>query len=352
MEALIPAGHDGAEAQIIEILNDLAESHFGDELSFDFNTIVDDKLSFRVVGESWNGMVNKTVAKFVINAEERIKDLCVKEGIDYPKTKHGLIQIEVKEGSLLAFVKIEKILEAAAKNGMTPEQLITLVMAVAVITGLFTASKIIEKLNEVRSIKAKGEIEVEKEKAEVEKEKIRADERLKMVEILRPVANSERALETPLRGIIEKMEPADRISIGGGEKLTKVEAKRSLSKATRAKPEFHQIDHVYFIENFKTEEGRGWSVKLKYGDVAFVATWGLDHEDEDKFLANYSSSKDRSKVNLALHVNAKILRGKVSEAELVGLGNPREDAVKLGVTLKKSLSTVKKATKKRTRRKS
>jgi hypothetical protein len=313
-------------AEIGALLAELVEAHFDGSTEFDYKSLNGVSLSLRIKGKSWGGVVNKTVARFVLNAEREIQKLCEESGIDLPDSKHGFIQIEIEEGSLLAFLNLDTILENAEKMGMDSGDLILIISSLAVLAGILKASEIIGKCSEAKLAKIKGE-------NEVEKEKIRSEERLKIVGLLAPVEKSERNLEAPLRGLVGKMDKGDTIEIDGKEPLSKAEITKNFTKSVRAKPELYHIDHVYIVENLKTEEGKPWEVKIRYGDRSFPAILKLDILQQEEFVAGYGKAGKSGKVAADLHVTAKVSRKGVSKAEVVGLGKPRETAIKLSKAL-------------------
>lgn len=292
---------------------------------FDITKYKDATLSIRIRGKKWNGLVDKNVAKFILDAEKQIKDVLDDEGIDYEIPKNGIIRLEVKNGSTELIQQIPEAIKIL--KTMTPEQIFLVTGAISVIIGAFKMPDIIRAVQarRIRQIEAEENVRL----AEMQKEQLE-----NVVDQMARLQTREYALEQPRRSLVNKMDDADSIDCGGKEGLTKSQVKKKFEKADRSKMENFYIDGTYIIEKLDTPESGDWKVKLKYGDVSFKADLKLDAVQLDKFVESYTTARKENKsVSSKLQVTATINNKGIGKAEVVGIGKKRESAQKLSKAL-------------------
>lgn len=292
---------------------------------FDITKYKGATLSIRIRGKKWNGFVDKSVARFILDAEKQIKDVLDAEGIEYELPKNGIIRLEVKNGSteLIQYIpEAFKILKS-----MTPQEIFLVTGALSVIIGAFKMPDII------RAVQARKIKQIESEE-NIQLAKMQKEQLENVVEQMTRLQTREYALEQPRRSLVNKMGDNDSIDYGGQKGLTKKQAKKRFEKADRSKMENYYIDGTYIIEELDTPESGDWRVKLKYGDHSFKADLQLDAVELDKFVEGYTQARKENKsVSRKLKVTATINNKGVGKADVVGIGKKRDTATSLGKAL-------------------
>lgn len=281
-------------------------------------------LNVNIKGGNWGGIVDKPVAKFILEFDRAIRNQLRELGYDLPKSKHGVVAFEVKEGSMDAWLQLSKEFVELFK-AVPLESQIALLTAILTGLGLVKLPSIVRAFMEARLEEVKGQNSVAAEKA-------RGESTEKLLSQVEAVVAASRELQAPLRSnLVGTMTENDVIQLPSTEEpLTKSQAKRELSKGTRSKVENYYIDHVYIVSSINMKKSP-WEVGLEYGDVSFSAKLILSQKDADKLWSGFQEAhkKDR-KIAPDLQVTARI-NGKqeIKSAEIVGIGKPRSDSRKL-----------------------
>ena len=179
-------------------------------------------------------------------------------------------------------------------------------------------------------------------KIEADAKAAESQERVKLVETVSALAQTSRELQQPIRSLINKLDETDTISLPGIQTaLPKESAKSVLEKGHRAIPVSYYIDQRFRIQALSTKRPNAWDVTLKVGSVSFVAKLTLSHDDANSLLAEFQEAHARgSEIAPDLQVTARINHKGIQSAEVVGLGDPRPNAIGLS----KALASAKKAT--------
>jgi len=284
------------------------------------------QLQIKLSGPSWHGVIEKPVAKFLIDLDAMLADEFKSQGIVLPETNHGLVALQVKEGSWDALLKYSKD-AAAAFSSMTPGQQILVAVTVLAAVGIYKASDIIKALKSVQL-----------KKAEQDAEEIRSKERVELVEAVGKIVVEQARLQAPIRSLVNKMDENDKIELPAQEKpLKKSEAKETLAPRPRSSTSVYYIDHRYRIEELSTKDPENWQIGISYGDVSFRAALELDESEVQKLLKDFQEAHEAgSAIAPDLHVNAKISAKGVTSARVVGIGAPRQKAASLSNALKEA----------------
>ncbi len=301
--------------------NEGLQAYLGEaEYDFDLESL---RLSIRISGTKWSGIVDKPIAKFLIDLDRRLTEELRGAGVDIPLSEHGLIALKIEEGSLEAFLQYSKgILSQLDK--MTLRDKILILAGILTALGIIYGPDIIDKLNAVKVEEVHARIEEGKSK-----------ERLDTIKAFTTVLQSERELQQPLRALIDKMSPDDKISLPGHkEGVTKEVAKKTLAKGTRQKPKRYYIDHRYIVHDLLTKNPKNWQITLVYGDVAFRAKLLITTEEMTALLTAFNEAQVKgANISPDLHVTAEINEKGITSAEVVGLGAARENSRKLSEVL-------------------
>jgi len=169
-------------------------------------------------------------------------------------------------------------------------------------------------------------------KAAVELETARGETQAKLLKGVEEIVAVSRDLQAPLRtNLIDKMGSEDKIELPAADKpMTKNQARQTLVKGSRAKPQSLYIDHVYIIQAINMKKSP-WEVSLAYGEVSFPSKLILSTEDAQSLWGAFQEAHSKnSSIAKPLQVTARINGKKeIIDAEVVGIGAPRESSKKL-----------------------
>ncbi len=275
------------------------------------------KLQLRVYlrGPSWSGIVDRPLAKFLLDLDKKITDELAVHGIELPITQHGFVALKIKEGSMDAVLQYAKgIMQEVRK--LKPQQQVFILAVLLTALGLPLASGIIDKLEAPQIAR------------------IASSERVALVEAVAKVveASRTRELQQPIRSLVNQMKTDDEIILPGqATPLKRHEAKDSFTKASRAKPETFYIDSRYIVEGLTTKTPDDWEITLKWGEVTFKAKLMVSSPEitelmESFQLAHASGSNIAPDFQVTASINAK----GIQSATVVGLGDQRKNSVTIG----------------------
>ena len=278
-------------------------------------------LNIHLTGPKWAGIVDRPVAKFLLEFDRKITLELRNLGVDIPKNDHGIVGLEVKEGSMDAWVKPTQEFLNILKS-MPLENQILWLAAILVGLGIYKFPTIIA------AIKAP--------QAAVELETARGETQAKLLKGVEEIVAISRDLQAPLRSnLIDKMGSEDKIELPTSEEpMTKIQARQTLVKGSRAKPQSHYIDHVYIIQAINMKKSP-WEVSLAYGEVSFPSKLILSTEDAQSLWGAFQEAHSQnSSIAKPLQVTARINGKKeIIDAEVVRIGTPRESSKKLSEIL-------------------
>ena len=297
------------------ILAEALKAHLtgDDSYDIDINAL---ELRINIKGGAWSGAVDKPIAKFILDLDKRLEDEVRSRGVALPRTEHGLIALEIKTGSTDALFKYAKGILNEWKKMKTRDKIL-------IVTALLLALGIWKATDFMNALKAP------------ELERIKSDEKIAIVKTVASLAESNRDLQQPIRSLIAKLDEKDTIHLPAAEThVSKAEAKEVLEKAIRTKPISQYVDGRYIVLDLKTRKPGEWQVTLKYGDVVFPAKLELNHDEVTSLLAEFTAAhKKGSDIAPDLQVTATINDKGIQTAIVVGLGAPREKAMKLSEAL-------------------
>lgn len=269
-------------------------------------------LRIHIKGPAWAGIVDKTVAKFLLDLDKKLTDELIKHGIELPATPHGIIALKVEDGSLDAFLQYAKGIFQEVRK-MKPKDQLFIAGVVLGVAGFWQLPDIIEKWN------APAEAKIE------------SDERVALVKAVASIADNSRELEAPLRALVSKMSEEDKISLPGHRsEMEKKDAKEVLVKGTRSKLQTFYIDGRYIVEELATKT-KDWEIGLRWGDVVFRAKLMITSEEIDELMNSYQAAH-ASGDNIApdFQVTAEINAKGVQSATVIGVGEARGNSKTLG----------------------
>lgn len=312
-------------ARIDEIINEAIDA-FAEGKPIHHLDLDELRLHIKLSGPSWHGVIEKPVAKFLLDLDAMLANEFSEQGIVLPKTNHGLVALQVKEGSWDALLKYSKD-AAIAFSIMTPGQQILIMVTVLTAIGIYKVPDIIKAL---QSVKLK--------KAEQDAEEIRSNERVQLVEAVGKIVVEQTKLQSPIRSLVNKMGENDEIELPAQDKpLKKAEAKETLAPLTRSSTDIYYVDHRYKIDDLATKNPENWQIGISYGDVSFRASLELTDSEVQNLLSDFQNAHAvGSEIAPDLHVSAKISAKGITSARVVGIGSPRKNAISLDKALKQA----------------
>ena len=275
------------------------------------------KLEIRIKGPKWKGVVDKPIANFVLDLDQRLTAELKRQGVILPKSDHGIVAMRVDKGSTLAF--FEGVPETInAIKGLPPQQQMLVFIAILFAAGIWGTKEIIESIQRTR------------------REKITSDERVKVIEAFTK-RETLLELQAPLRTFVNKMDDSDSITLPAtDEALSKKRLKEEFQKSSRSKPRTFYIDGAYTVEAITTKDPDHWKISVKYGTFGFVAELNLSEDDVQSLLVNFQEAhKKNTRIAPYLHVTADISEKGIQKATVVGLGKKRPTSVTLGDAFKR-----------------
>lgn len=288
-----------------------------DNFELDLNAL---DLRIKLKGEKWGGVVDKPVARFLLDLDKRLYQELAKVGIELPPSKHGVVALRIEEGSMEAFLEYAKGILSEFRK-MKPATQILVLVTILGIFGLTMGPDIIEKLEE------KGI------------EEARSKERVELVKAVAAISQNTRDLQQPVRTLVDTMAKEDQIILpGAAAPMKKDEVKKALVKATRSKVISYYVDFPYIVEELSTKNPGEWEIVLAFGDTSFRAKMQITEDEISELLAKFHEAhKNGTDIAPDLQVTAEINDKGVRGAFVVGLGEPRERTVKLSEALAKEI---------------
>jgi hypothetical protein len=278
------------------------------------------ELRIKLKGEKWGGVVDKPVAKFLLDLDKRLHDELQRVGVQLPKSNHGVVALRIEEGSMEAFLEYAKGIFAEFRK-MKPYTQVLVLVTILGVFGVSMAPDIIEKLQEpgLRAAEQK--------------------ERVELVKAVAAISENQRELQAPMRGLVKSMGKEDEIILPGSDSvLTKNEVKSTLAKATRSKTYSYYIDFPFIVQELSTKKPGEWEIGLAFGETSFRAKMMITEDEISELLRAFQEAHAAgSEISPDLQVTAEINDKGVRSAAVVGLGAPRPKAVSLGDAVAKEL---------------
>lgn len=281
--------------------------------NFDLSAL---QLRIHIKGSAWAGIVDKPLAKFLIDLDKTLSDKLAEHGIQIPETPHGLVALKVEDGSLDAVLQYSKgIIQEVRK--LKPKDQIFLAVVIFGALGIWQAPDIIEKLNEDKIAQ------------------IESVERVNLVKAASSAQAMSRDLEAPLRALVNRMNDSDVIQLPGrSDMVPKKEAKKLLVKGHRSKPEQFYIDGCYIVEELSTKEPNEWEIGLVWGGIHFKAKLMLNSSQVEELMSSYHlAHASGSNIAPDFQITAKINAKGVQSATVIGMGDQRKDSKTIGEVL-------------------
>lgn len=275
-------------------------------------------LRIKMKGDRWGGVVDKPVAKFILDLDRRLHEELARVGVELPATKHGVLALRIEEGSLEAFLEYAKGIFAEIRK-MKPAVQIMVLVTVLGVFGIVMAPDIIEQLNEA------------------DLEEIRAQERVELVKAVGAISENSRELQQPMRGLLSTAAKDDEVYLPGSATPMKAqEVKKTLAKSTRSRYYNYQIDFPYIVQDLSFKATGEWEIGLAVGDLGFRAKLLLTEDQISELLQNFQDAHKRNSVIAPdLHITAEVNDKGVRAATVVGVGPARDGAVRLSEALAK-----------------
>jgi len=277
-----------------------------------------DELNLRIYlqGKEWAGVVDRPLAKFLIDLDKMLTDELKKASISLPVSEHGLIALRVEDGSLEAFLQYAKGVIGEIKK-LKPKDQIFILMVLTIALGVPAAPHIIEKLNEPALAG------------------IASQERVELIEAVADVveASRTREIQQPIRSLIGQMGADDVIQLPDQKVgLRKGDAKATLTKATRTKPKLFHIDGRYIVEGLTTKKPGQWVILLKWGDVIFKAKLLLSTAEITELMEAFQLAHESGQdIAPDFQIEAEFTpSGEIKSATVTGLDERRDDAQTIG----------------------
>lgn len=278
------------------------------------------RITIKLQGDSWDGLVDVRVARFVVEVQkavDRFRRECGIEGAERP-----LVKVKVKDGSTDIEAELIQTLQNLVTN-MSPNQ--TFIVALSIVAGLFgywSVKSLFEMLDKrhQRALEKQGEDAAAQAKA---KEIEVFNETIKF-------AITKIDPERPARTLISSMNERDQIQLpGAAESMNREQVKTIYPRKPRTNPIQLLIDDNYHVTALGLENPVKFT--LSRGDTSFKADLGNKVSEDDKvaFLTKTKSAFDTgTQVRVALHIDAMVGDRGIHSATIVAIGHPpREGAV-------------------------
>lgn len=279
-------------------------------------------LRVRISGPRWSGLVDRPIAKFLVDLDKKLQDELSKVGLELPTHEHGIVAIQLTEGSADLLLKYAKDVIKEFRK-MKPSQQIAILVALVAAFGLYISPQIINAINAPKI------------------EAARSKERVELVSTVAALVDSSKQLQQPLKSLVGSMDEKDTIKLPAFESpISKEVAKDIFEKAERTKSNSHYVDQAYEVLELSTRKPNAWEVALRYGGVTFRAKIMLSADEMKKLMAEFQAAHERG-VLIApdLHVTAQINEKGIRSAMVVGVGAARSGNEGLATALAKYNAT-------------
>lgn len=263
------------------------------------------KIVIKIEGEGWNGTVNYRVALFIVKLQEALAKTCQVKGASYADLE---IEAEISKGCSNIVINLCNILKNVVDK-MSGNQ-IAAILGVTLV-GFFIERGFIENKQLDNQLKTNVHIE---------------DTRLEQIK------NANSTINTAMHILGNSINGSDKISVNNTT-FSKNDFLEKYKDDGKSKEEdtgrrVYAVDGLYAFDSISTEK-RSVSVKLdnKYRQATAVAL----SDDEMKALLNKQSEsvgkEQSSRENFRIDV--ELLGGAVKRVKILGLGEPRHDAMTL-----------------------
>jgi hypothetical protein len=287
----------------------------------EFNLDID-ALNLRIYlrGKAWSGVVDRPLAKFLIDLDKMLSDELRRAGIEIPISDHGLIALRVEDGSLEAILQYGKGILAEIKK-LKPKDQIFIAVILAGAFGISAAPEVIEKLEEPHLAQ------------------IASNERVELVNAMVDVfdAGRSRQIQQPIRSLIGQMGDADILQLPDQPAaLNKSDAKALMAKGTRTKPTLFHIDGRYIVEGLTTKTPGKWVIALKWGDVVFKAKVLLTPAEITELMEAFQLAHETGQeIAPDFQIAAEFTPlGEIKSATVTGLEEQRANSRTIGDVIK------------------
>lgn len=285
---------------------------------------------FHLEGSKWNGAVDRTVAKFLLELDEKLTEELEKRGVDLPRSEHGILALRIKKGSTDAYLEyVPQILEQLRL--LTTGDKIMIMTGLLLTLGIWTGKGLMEKRAEIRMKELSNEAE-----------NAQREERLAILDRTLSLAEAAAPLQAPMKRLISRMDEADVIQLPGMDRpVHQKTAQEHLEKPTRmaTKASTYYVDLPYIVEDLTTKTAGKWTIGLRFGNFKFTAKVDLLHEQIASLLEEFKTAHAKG-LNIAPHLqvtaefNAKGL--KPGSARVIGIGGPRPGSIKISEAVERA----------------
>jgi hypothetical protein len=282
-------------------------------------------LRIKLKGDRWGGVVDRPIAKFLLDLDKRLHSEMERVGLPLPKSDHGVVALRIEEGSMEAFLEYAKGYMQQFNKMNTRSQILLLIALLGAL-GIWMSPEIIEKLNAPKLATNASE------------------ERVELVKAVAALADNQREIQAPMRGLVNSMAPDDKLVLpGSAEEVTKKEVKASvLVKATRSKSYQYYIDFPFVVQELSTRKPGEWEIGLAFGETTFRAKMMVTEDEVSSILAAFQEAHAKgSEISPDLQVTAEINDKGVRAATVIGVGPKRKSAISLGEAVSKEVARAK-----------
>ncbi len=269
----------------------------------------------KLEGDQWDGYIDVKVAQFVIDLQNAFRKL-LEETLNISNEEllnaiksQIVVKVQIEPGSTKILVeKVEKILEIIMSNMSGWQKVVTASVFATLITGYACHSNWIEY-----------------QKSTIDKIQDEGTKRAAFATVQRRddlVAD----MEKPVRGLVQKMAPADRITLPNQETMNKDAAKELYPRRPRLAVKTDYIDGCYTISKiYYDEDGSSYLYIDIDGHSPIKAGVALSQTDNDNLYIKIKECQQAGTApKIDLQVTAKHTQRGITNASVVGLGVQRD----------------------------
>ncbi len=267
-----------------------------------------------IVGEKWEGYIDYTISKFIIDSQYSLKKACYNtlKDIDIQKAKtySNLVEIKgrVTKGSTLLDLCVNYFLSSALKEMTGTQITLSYIFTIASTVGLWLGKRVIDT------------------KKELESKSIEESTKQKIAEAYNETVKSIVDIERPYRNLVSRLSEQDALYFPQTDKkYSKDQIPSDLLTEEHPRSKTYYIDDLYHID---TVSFRRSTASCRKGASHYVASIkSLSEKDRQYFYDQIKEAGEVSHVpSLHLQVNL-LLEIDDYSAMIIGFGEKREGSV-------------------------
>ena len=270
----------------------------------------------KIQGPSWDGAIDYRGAYYVLELQRAVNQLYTElRGETIPLrslSKLVTVKVKVVQGCSFYEIDLNEVLNNMVGSMTGGELLIFTGICAATIGAMYTVKKVIDYKTRVK-LDARA---AQKDESIVERLSSSFDRALDVIE--------RKDFEAPTRKLVARLEQQDTITLPNRDPLPAEAAKQVFPRRARSKRHSGRFDAAYTINNINLAETPP-VFTLAHNNIQFDAAAELAGTDIEHLTSQLDGAlKDKTTLNVPLHVFILYSDRRIISAAIQGTGEPRD----------------------------